>query len=147
MTLSRSANTHLSETRVHWDGLSRPESANLQRTTKAIALSTKTVCMPVFGIDLAAARAPQCARQDKPEPTCRAWYKSPVWKAIKRHRLSQEPNCRQCAQEGCFITATHVAHVAPPGDQWSRFMDYANTQSLCSRHHNAQRRPSVNGTA
>ena len=103
MTLSRSANTHLSETRVHWDGLSRPESANLQRTTKAIALSTKAVCMPVFGIDLAAARAPQCARQDKPEQTCRAWYKSPVWKAIKRHRLSQEPNCRQCAQEGCLI--------------------------------------------
>ena len=59
--------------------------------------------MPVFGIDLAAARAPQCARQDKPEQTCRAWYKSPVWKAIKRHRLSQEPNCRQCAQEGCLI--------------------------------------------
>jgi len=58
--------------------------------------------MPVFGIDLAAARAPQCARQDKPEQTCRAWYKSPVWKAIKRHRLSQEPNCRQCAQKGCF---------------------------------------------
>ena len=28
--------------------------------------------MPVFGIDLAAARAAQRARQDKPEQTCRA---------------------------------------------------------------------------
>jgi 5-methylcytosine-specific restriction protein A len=96
--------------------------------------------MPVFGIDLAAKRGAQRAIQDKPEQSCRAWYKSPVWKAIKRHRLSQEPNCRQCAQEGRFITATHVAHIAPPGDQWSQFMDYANTQSLCRWHHNAQRR-------
>jgi len=59
--------------------------------------------MPVLGIDLAAARGAQRARQDKAEQICRAWYKSPVWKAIKRHRLSQEPNCRQCAQEGRLI--------------------------------------------
>jgi hypothetical protein len=54
-----------------------------------------------------------------------------------------EPNCRRCAQEGYSVTATHVAHVEPHQGQWSRFMEYANTQSLCSRHHKAQRRGHV----
>jgi len=36
----------------------------------------------------------------------RTWYKSPIWKAIKRHRLIQEPNCRLCAQEGRTVIAT-----------------------------------------
>ena len=64
-----------------------------------------------------------------------AWFKSPTWKAIKRHRLMQEPNCRYCAQEGCAVIATHVGHVDPHGGQWSRFIQYENTPSLCARHH------------
>ena len=65
----------------------------------------------------------------------RAWFKSPTWKAIKRHRLMQEPNCRYCAQEGCAVIATHVGHVDSHRGQWSRFIQYENTQSLCARHH------------
>jgi 5-methylcytosine-specific restriction enzyme A len=77
------------------------------------------------------------------EEACRPWFKSPIWKAIKRHRLVQEPNCRRCAQEGYSVTATHVDHVEPHQGQWSRFMEHANTQSLRSRHHQAQRRGHV----
>ena len=64
-----------------------------------------------------------------------AWLKSPTWKAIKRHRLMQEPNCRHCAQEGCSAIATNVGHVDPHRGQWARFIHYENTQSLCARHH------------
>ena len=67
----------------------------------------------------------------------REWYKSPIWKSIKRHRLVQEPNCRLCVQEGRTVIATHVAHVQPLE---SLFTSYENTQSLCARHHKRQRR-------
>jgi hypothetical protein len=70
----------------------------------------------------------------------RTWYKSPIWKAIKRHRLIQEPNCRLCAQEGRTVIATHVAHIEPHRGKWSLFASYENTQSLCARHHKWQRR-------
>jgi hypothetical protein len=69
-----------------------------------------------------------------------AWFKSPTWKTIRRHRLMQEPNCRYCAQEGCAVVATHVGHVDPHGGQWSRFIQYENTQSLCARHHRQLKR-------
>lgn len=68
------------------------------------------------------------------------WYKTPTWKAIKRHRFSQEPNCRVCVQEGQAVSATHVGHVEPHGGQWLLFFRYENTVSLCARHHAAQRR-------
>ena len=87
--------------------------------------------MPFDGINVAHPATAR-AREDRPEQTCRAWYKSPVWKAIKRHRLLREPNCRQCASEGRLGLATCVGHVMPHRGQWSRFMDYANTQSLCA---------------
>lgn len=70
-----------------------------------------------------------------PRQPWQAWFKSPTWKAIKRHRLMQEPNCRCCAQEGCAVIATDVGHVDPHEGQWSRFIQYENTQSLCARHH------------
>jgi len=48
------------------------------------------------------------------------------------HAGAELPNC---AQEGCAVIATHVGHVDPHGGQWSRFIQYENTQSLCARHH------------
>jgi hypothetical protein len=70
----------------------------------------------------------------------REWYKSPIWKSIKRHRLIQEPNCRICGQEGRPVSATHVAHVRPYEGHESLFTSYENTQSLCARHYKQQRR-------
>ena len=75
----------------------------------------------------------------KEERPWRSWYKSPVWKAIRRHRLAEEPQCRECASEGRTVAAGHVDHVEPHGAEWSLFMKYENTQSLCDHHHNAHR--------
>ena len=45
------------------------------------------------------------------EPLWRSWCKSPIWKSIRRHRLTEEPRCRQCAIEGRTIVASHVDHI------------------------------------
>src|SRR6187200_637094 len=47
------------------------------------------------------------------EPPWRSWCKSPIWKSIRRHRLAEEPGCRQCAIEGRTVVASHVDHVDP----------------------------------
>jgi 5-methylcytosine-specific restriction enzyme A len=70
------------------------------------------------------------------EPLWRSWCKSPTWKSIRRHRLAEEPRCRQCAIEGRTAVAIYVDHVKPHLGQWSLFFQYENTQSLCSHHHN-----------
>src|SRR6478672_11353051 len=68
-----------------------------------------------------------------------SWYRSPIWKSIRRHRLAEEPQCRECAIEGRTVLANHVDHVEPHRGEWSLFMQYENTQSLCLHHHNAHR--------
>jgi hypothetical protein len=94
--------------------------------------------MPSHGIDLVVDRDRQ--RGAKTRVEWRAWYKSPTWKAIKRHRLAEEPNCRCCAQEGRTVIATHVDHIEDHFGQWSLFAKYENTQSLCDRHHASRKR-------
>src|SRR6476659_4383966 len=34
-----------------------------------------------------------------------SWYRSPIWKSIRRHRLAEEPQCRECAIEGRTVAA------------------------------------------
>jgi 5-methylcytosine-specific restriction protein A len=75
----------------------------------------------------------------KREESLRFLYKSPTWKAIRRHRLHDEPHCRECAKEGHRIAATHVTHQEPHHGQWSLFMKYENTESVCERHYKARR--------
>ena len=70
----------------------------------------------------------------KAECPWRAWYKSPIWKTIKRHRLVEEPNCRKCATEGRTVPASHVAHIEHHKGEWAFFAKYDNTQSLCHKH-------------
>ena len=67
------------------------------------------------------------------------WYRSPIWKSIRRHRLAEEPQCRECAIEGRTIPANQVDHIEPHRGEWSLFMQYENTQSLCLHHHKAHR--------
>jgi 5-methylcytosine-specific restriction enzyme A len=69
------------------------------------------------------------------EPPWRHWYKSPTWKSIRRHRLAEQPQCRQCAIEGRTAAASYVDHIEPHLDQWLLFFKYQNTQSLCPYHH------------
>ena len=70
----------------------------------------------------------------------RSWFKSPIWKSIRRHRLAEEPQCRQCALEGRTVAASHVDHINPHLGEWSLFVQYDNTESLCSNHHTAHKR-------
>ena len=82
------------------------------------------------------------------EPPWRSWCKSPTWKSIRRHRLAEEPQCRQCAIEGRTVAASYVDHIKPHLGQWLLFFKYENTQSLCAHHHNMrkQQEKCVNST-
>jgi 5-methylcytosine-specific restriction protein A len=71
----------------------------------------------------------------KTERVWRSWSTSPIWKSIRRHRLAEEPHCRECARGGLKIIASHVDHIKPHRGDWWLFVDYKNTQSLCARHH------------
>jgi 5-methylcytosine-specific restriction protein A len=86
--------------------------------------------------------------KDRVEPLWRSWCKSPTWKSIRRHRLTEEPRCRQCAIEGRTVAASHVDHIKPHLGQWLLFFKYENTQSLCAHHHNMhkQQEKCVNST-
>ena len=79
------------------------------------------------------------------EPLWRSWCKSPIWKSIRRHRLAEEPQCRQCAIEGRTIVASHVDHITPHLGQWLLFFKYENTQSLCAHHHNMHKQQEKRG--
>jgi 5-methylcytosine-specific restriction protein A len=79
------------------------------------------------------------------EPLWRSWCKSPIWKSIRRHRLAEEPRCRQCAIEGRTVAASHVDHITPHLGQWLLFFKYENTQSLCAHHHNMHKQQERRG--
>ena len=96
-------------------------------------------CHP-YGTSLAATHEPRQCTKTREEQPWRSWYKSPTWKAIKRHRLAQEPNCSCCAQEGRTVIAAHVDHVEPHLGEWFLFAKYENTQSLCAHHYNSKKR-------
>ena len=65
------------------------------------------------------------------EQPWRSWCKSPTWKSIRRHRLSEEPGWRQCAIEGRKVTASHVDHVAPHVGRWA-FLRYCRFVSVAA---------------
>ena len=96
--------------------------------------------MSSYGTSLAATHEPRQRTKAREEQPWRSWYKSPTWKAIKRHRLAQEPNCSCCAQEGRTVIAAHVDHVEPHLGEWFLFAKYENTQSLCAHHYNSKKR-------
>jgi 5-methylcytosine-specific restriction protein A len=79
------------------------------------------------------------------EPLWRSWCKSPTWKSIRRHRLAEEPRCRQCAIEGRTVAASQVDHIEPHLGQWLLFFKYENTQSLCTHHHNMHKQQEKRG--
>lgn len=81
------------------------------------------------------------------EPPWRSWCKSPTWKSIRRHRLNEEPRCRQCAIEGRTVAASHVDHIEPHQGQWLLFFKYENTQSLCAHHHNMHKQQDKRGNS
>ena len=64
------------------------------------------------------------------------WYSLPVWTDdLRPNQLLREPWCRECARRGIHTRATVVDHIEPHRGSWARFIDPANHQSLCKRHH------------
>jgi hypothetical protein len=74
-------------------------------------------------------------------PTNGSDGKSPTWKSVRRHRLAEEPRCRQCAIEGRIVAASHVDHIESHLGQWLLFFKYENTQSLCAHHRHRHNHP------
>ena len=65
-----------------------------------------------------------------------SWYNLPVWTDdLRPAQLLREPFCRECAKLGIRTWATVVDHVEPHRGDWAKFIDSANHQSLCKRHH------------
>lgn len=71
-----------------------------------------------------------------------AWYSLPIWTdSLRPAQLLREPWCRECARAyppgdpRHRTRATVVDHIRPHRGDWSLFIDPANHQSLCKRHH------------
>lgn len=65
-----------------------------------------------------------------------AWYSLPIWTDVLRPaQLLREPWCSECAKQGLRLRATVVDHKKPHRGNWLLFIDPANHQSMCKRHH------------
>ena len=83
------------------------------------------------------ARAPRRASAEY-----HSWYSLSVWtEDLRPAQLLREPFCRACAAQyppgdpRHRTRATVVDHIEPHRGSWARFIDPANHQSLCKRHH------------
>jgi 5-methylcytosine-specific restriction protein A len=66
------------------------------------------------------------------------FYNSTAWKKIRKAVLWQEPLCRMCDDKNETTAATEVDHIVPLTEDWSKRLDRANLQALCSRCHQAK---------
>lgn len=71
-----------------------------------------------------------------------SWYMLPIWTTrLRPAQLLREPWCRECARAyppddpRHRTRATVVDHIVPHRGDWEKFIDPANYQSLCKRHH------------
>ena len=71
-----------------------------------------------------------------------SWYLLPIWTdTLRPAQLLREPWCRECARiylpedPRSRTQATVVDHIRPFRGDWALFIDPANHQSLCKRHH------------
>ena len=65
------------------------------------------------------------------------FYKSALWRHIRRQVLDEEPFCRSCRNAGKIVRATVVDHIIPISEGGSR-TDRDNLQPLCARCHNSK---------
>jgi len=58
------------------------------------------------------------------------------WRKLRAKRLTNEPLCRTCLEQGNITPATQVDHIKPRADGGEDV--YENTQSLCAPCHTAK---------
>ena len=69
--------------------------------------------------------------------THRRMYDSVRWRKARRMWLAAHPVCAMCARQGRTIAANTVDHIRPHDDDYDKFWDMDNWQSLCSTCHNS----------
>lgn len=88
------------------------------------------------------------AGPDDPE---RRWYGLGIWKRLRLAQLAREPLCAFCLNDDEVTVATVVDHIKPwrraatRAIRWALFVDPANHQSLCKRHHDSDKKLIENG--
>lgn len=61
------------------------------------------------------------------------------WQKARAAWLRAHPLCVMCQQEGALVAATVVDHKIPHRGDKKLFWDSDNWQSLCKRHHDADK--------
>ena len=79
---------------------------------------------------------PRRDSRSKEAAAYRAWYKTPIWKAIRLNQLSTHPLCCMCEAEGRVTVATVCDHIKPHKGDWALFVG-GPFQSLCASHHSS----------
>lgn len=69
--------------------------------------------------------------------THRRMYDSVRWRKARRMWLAEHPVCAMCARQGRTTAANTVDHIRPHDDDYDKFWDMDNWQSLCSTCHNS----------
>lgn len=60
---------------------------------------------------------------------------------LRRRKLTENPLCERCLEEGRYTQATEIHHIKPvedafsPWEQESLMYDFCNLRSLCHRCH------------
>lgn len=89
-------------------------------------------------------RAVQQAAKDyearrRKEVEYRAWYKLPIWQALRSAQLARQPLCETClSRRGVVTAATVVHHKQPHKGDWQLFVDPTNHESACKPCHDGE---------
>jgi 5-methylcytosine-specific restriction endonuclease McrA len=65
----------------------------------------------------------------------RAWYQTPVWRALRAEVLLQWPLCVLCLREKRVTPSKVADHVRAHMGRRERFFDLTNLIGICAEHH------------
>lgn len=73
----------------------------------------------------------------QPKTAWHRWYKTPLWKARRRHQLERAPLCEWCGRLGRVTPATVANHNPPHRGDWTAFST-GPLESLCKACHDSE---------
>ena len=85
-----------------------------------------------------------------PKDNKQKFYNSNGWKKLRQQKLSEQPLCELCLQNGMTKPATQVHHAIKFFDQydenmkWDLLLDKDNIVSVCDKCHTAIHKPKRN---
>lgn len=69
------------------------------------------------------------------DPKLRKFYSSRQWQKLRSVKISREPLCEHCKENGITKQAEVVDHIIPVKVAWNKRLRYSNLQSLCNKCH------------